>query len=364
LRVADYYEILGVDRDADRDQIKRAFRRLARETHPDANNNDPAAEERFRNIAQAYEVLSDPNKRAAYDRGGSFETGDLFSSFAGIDDLLSRFFGGGIGFQFGGGGNAGPAQGSDLGSLETVTLEEAATGIRREIRFRAAIPCETCSGSGSAPETNLVTCDQCHGQGSMRVTRQTILGATMAITTCDRCRGRGKVIVDPCEACLGRGSIDGERAIEVDVPAGVGDGARIRIPGKGAGGDAGGRPGDLYVEIAVEPDLRFERHSADLVHQIKVGLAEAALGTSRMVPVIAEDDFELDIPAGTQPGSIFKLAKMGMPRLRRRGRGDLLVEVVVAVPDRLTREQEEALRDFADLTGEQPVAPSKRRRRS
>jgi len=361
--VADYYEILGVERGAGPEEIKRAFRRLARETHPDANPNDPTAEERFRDIAQAYEVLSDPSKRAAYDRGGSFEAGDLFSSVAGIDDLLSRFFGGGFGFQFGGGGQTGPAQGSDIGSRVVVTLEEAAAGTTRDVRFRAAIPCETCSGSGSSPGTNLVTCDRCHGQGSVRVARQTILGATMAITACDKCRGRGKEIVEPCEECLGRGSIDGERAVEVDIPTGIGDGARIRIPGRGAAGDAGGRAGDLYVEIAVEPDSRFERHGADLVHRVQVGLAEAALGTTMMVPVVGGEDYELVIPAGTQPGSVFKLARMGMPRLQRRGKGNLLVEVIVEVPDFLTAEQEDSLRAFADLAGEKPAPPSKRRRR-
>lgn len=360
--MADYYEILGVGRDAGQDEIKKAFRRLARDSHPDANPGDPTAEARFRDIAQAYEVLSDPAKRGAYDRGGSFDASDLFSSFAGIDDLLSRFFGGGFGFSFGGGVPAGPAQGSDIGARVRVTLEEAAVGAAREVRFRASISCDVCSGSGSAPETNLVSCDQCHGQGSVRVTRQTILGATMAITACDRCRGRGKVIVDPCEACLGRGSIDGERTVEVDIPAGIGDGARIRMPGKGAAGDAGGRTGDLYVEVAVAEDPRFERHGADLIHRLKIGVSEAVLGTNRTIPVVADEDFSLDIPAGTQPGSVFKLSRMGMPRLRRRGRGDLLVEVTVEVPEHLTAEQEDSLRAFADLVGERPAPPAKRRR--
>ncbi|MCB2224237.1 MAG: J domain-containing protein [Actinobacteria bacterium] len=361
--MADYYDILGVGREASQDEIKKAFRRLARETHPDANPGDPAAEARFRDVAQAYEVLSDPAKRAAYDRGGSFEAGDLFSSFAGIDDLLSRFFGGGgFGFPFGG-AQAGPAQGADIGTRVSVTLEEAATGVAREVRFRTSLGCETCGGGGAAPGTALETCERCGGQGSVRVTRQTILGATMAITTCDACRGRGKVVVDPCEDCLGRGSIDGERAIEVEVPAGVGDGARIRIPGRGAAGDAGGRSGDLYVEVGVEPDERFERHGADLVHRVVVGMAEAALGTSREVPVIAGDPVDLDIPAGTQPGSVFKMPRLGMPRLRRRGRGDLLVEVRVAVPERLGPEEEAALREYAEAAGEQPSPPSRRRSR-
>lgn len=358
----DYYEILGVDRAADQSEIKKAFRRLARETHPDANPDDPHAEERFRQVAEAYEVLSDPSRRAAYDRGATFDMGDLFSSFAGIDDLLSRFFGGGVGFPFGG-ARTGPAQGNDVAVRVGISLAEAATGATREVRFRAPITCEVCSGSGSEPGVPLETCDRCRGQGSVRVTRQTILGTTMAITACDACRGRGKVVSEPCTACDGLGSSVGERAMEVEIPAGIEDGARLRIPGRGAAGEAGGRSGDLYVEVLVESDPRFERHGADLVHRLRLGLAEAALGTTRAIPTIDDDDFDLDIPPGTQPGSVFKLSKLGMPRLRRRGRGDLLVEVLVEVPEQLTEEQEAALREYADASGEQPAAPRRRRSR-
>jgi molecular chaperone DnaJ len=184
----------------------------------------------------------------------------------------------------------------------------------------------------------------------------------MAITACDVCRGRGKVIDRPCDTCAGAGSIAGERAMEVDVPAGIEDGARLRIPGRGAAGEAGGRPGDLYVEVRIEADPRFDRHGPDLVHRLHIGLAEAALGTSRAIPSVDGDaDFDLDIPAGTQPGSVFKLSKMGMPRLRRRGRGDLLVEVLVDVPETLTADQEAALRSYAEASGELP-APARRRR--
>jgi molecular chaperone DnaJ len=358
----DYYEILGVERDAAPDEIKRAFRRLARETHPDANPGDPGAEERFRQIAEAYEVLSDPAKRAAYDRGATFDMGDLFSSFAGIDDLLSRFFGGAAGFPFGG-MRSGPAQGSDVAARVEISLAEAATGATREVHFRARVPCEECKGSGSDPDVPLETCGQCRGQGSVRVARQTFLGTTMAIAPCDACAGRGRVIVDACGACSGAGSVAGERALEVEVPPGVDSGARLRIPGRGAAGDAGGRPGDLYVEIAVTPDPRFERHGADLIHRVHVGLAEAALGTTREIPSVDGDGRDLEIPAGTQAGSVFKLSRLGMPRLRRRGRGDLLVEVLVDVPDDLTEAQEAAMRAYAEAAGESPAPPSRRRRR-
>lgn len=358
----DYYEILGVDRDVGPDEIKKAFRRLARETHPDANPDDPHAEERFRQIAEAYEVLSDPAKRAAYDRGATFDMGDLFSSFAGIDDLLTRFFGAGFGFPFGG-APAGPAQGSDVAVRVEVTLAEAAVGVVREVGFRAPIVCAVCSGSGSAPGVPLEVCERCRGQGSVRVTRQTILGATMAITSCDVCRGRGKVISERCDECGGAGSTPGERVLEVEIPAGIENGARLRLPGRGAAGEAGGRSGDLYVEVVVPPDPRFERHGADLIHRLHLGIAEAALGTTRMVPSIDDDEFELEIPRGTQPGSVFKLSRMGMPRLRRRGRGDLLVEALVDVPVELSEEQEAALRSYAEASGEAPIPPRRRKGR-
>ncbi len=360
----DYYALLGVDRDADQGEIKRAFRKLARETHPDANPDDPHAEERFRKVAQAYEVLSDPNRRAAYDRGGEFDMSDLFSSFAGIDDLLSRFFGsaGGFGgFPFGG-QTVGPAQGSDVGVRVEISLADAAAGIEREVSYRTAVACETCQGSGTAPGVPLETCDRCGGQGSVRLTRQTLLGTTMTIAPCDRCRGRGRVITEPCDTCSGVGSMAGERSMAIEIPSGIEDGARLRVPGKGAAGEPGGRPGDLYVEVRVAPDDRFERHGPDLIHRLHVGLAEATLGASRAVPLVEGDDYTLDIPAGTQPGSVFKLARMGMPRMRRRGRGDLLVEVIVDVPTRLTAEQESALRTYARAAEEEPTPPKRRRR--
>lgn len=355
----DYYQILGVDRDATQDQIKRAFRRLARETHPDSNPSDPGAEHRFREIAEAYEVLGDPSRRASYDRGGSFDPSDLFSSFGGIDEVLSRFFGG---FPFGG-GQRGPAQGADIALSTTITLEEAAAGVERTVTYRARVRCSTCAGSGSAPDVDLAMCDRCGGQGSLRVARQTLLGTTMAIATCDRCDGRGRTIVEPCPECRGSGSIADEVSVSVSIPPGVDDGARMRLAGRGQVGDPGGRSGDLYVQISVQPDPRFSRHGVDLVHRVTVGLSEATLGTEVVVPTIGGDDVPIDIPAGTQPGTVFKLSRHGMPRLQRRGRGDLLVEVVVAVPDRLDGAAEEALRTYGAVMGESPAEPKRGRRR-
>jgi len=357
----DFYTALGVSPDASLEEIKSAFRRLARETHPDANPGDPAAEARFREIAEAYEVLSDPRRRAAYDRGDTVNIGDLFSSFAGIDEVLSRFFGGGFG-PFGG-ASRGPAQGRDVAVRTSVSLAEAAAGATREVSYRAPVACSNCAGSGSDPGMPLQTCDRCAGQGSVRVTRQTILGATMTIAACDRCRGRGKVVVTACPECSGAGSLNRDVTVHVDIPQGIDDGARMRLAGRGAAGDPGGRPGDLYVEVRVEPDERFVRHGADLVHRVHLGLAEATLGTGLPVPTVDGDSVEIEIPAGTQPGTVFKLSRRGMPHLQRRGRGDLLVEVVVDVPTTLSPAQEEALRAFAAASGENPASSRKRRKK-
>jgi molecular chaperone DnaJ len=358
--MADYYELLGVARDSTPDDIKRAFRRLARETHPDANPGDGEAEHRFRQIAQAYEVLSDPQRRAAYDRGDSFDMGDLFSTFGGIDEVLGRFFGG---FGFGA-AQRGPAQGADIGVATSITLAEAAVGADREVSYRAKVRCSTCEGSGSAPGVDLVTCSRCGGQGSVRVTRQTMLGTTMSIAPCDECFGRGRQVVEPCSECRGTGSIADRVTVTVSIPPGVDDGARMRLTGRGQAGDPGGRPGDLYVQVTVEADPRFSRHGADLVHRVEIGLAEAALGTRVEVPVIADESEEIDIPAGTQPGTVFKLSKRGMPRLQRRGRGDLLIEVIVVVPQRLEGPAEDALRTYAEAMGESPAEARHHRRRS
>jgi len=359
--VVDYYQVLGVGRDATQDEIKRAFRRKARETHPDANPGDSDAEHRFREAALAYEVLSDAQRRAAYDRGVQFESGDLFSSFAGIDDLLSRFFGGGLGFGIG--GARGPGAGADVGMSLEITLAEAAADCSREVSFRARLACPACGGEGAPPESPPVVCDRCAGRGSMRVTRQTFLGAAVSIITCDKCRGRGKMITTPCSRCDGSGAVMDETTVTVEIPAGIEDGSRLRVTGRGAVGEPGGRPGDLYVEVRVIPDPRFTRHGADLVHRARLGLAEAALGTTVKVPTVDGGEVDIEVPPGTQPGTVFKLSRLGMPRLRRRGRGDLLVEVQVVVPHELNPAQEEALRAYAAASREPAGPPVRARRR-
>ncbi len=356
----DYYQVLGVDRDASLDDIKKRFRKLARETHPDANPGDPAAEERFREIAEAYEVLSDPQKRARFDRGEEFAA-DLFSSFGGLDEILSQFFGGSGGFGFG----RAPApsrRGQDIAVALELELADAAFGVNREVSFVAPVGCRVCGGSGAAVGHIPAPCSRCAGRGQVQTTRSTILGSMTTVTECPTCRGRGSVVEDPCDNCAGAGRLSEEVSITVEIPAGVDDGTRLRLPGKGGAGERGNPPGDLYVQVKLLPDPRFERVGADLHHQVRLGLAEAALGTIVRVPLLEGDDMDIDIPAGTQPGTVFRVGRKGVPHLRRRGRGDLLVNVDVAVPDSLTPEQEDTLRKYAELRGEQPM-PGKRRRK-
>ncbi|MCP3994550.1 MAG: DnaJ domain-containing protein, partial [bacterium] len=234
----DYYEILGVSRDATQDEIKKAFRQLARDTHPDANPDDPEAEARFREIAEAYEILSDPQRRSAFDRGEQFGAGDLFSNFGGLDDILQQFFGGGFG-GFGGSGRRGPSRGSDIGVTVEMTLAEAAIGASRKIDVVAPERCPSCSGSGSEPGHDPRRCPTCNGAGQVQVARQTMLGQMMTVTDCTTCRGRGEIIESPCKTCSGSGRLDSERTLTVEIPAGVDDGTRLRLSGRGGVGERG-----------------------------------------------------------------------------------------------------------------------------
>jgi len=243
-----------------------------------------------------------------------------------------------------------------------VSLAEAASGASHGVEYRAAATCAECDGDGSAPGSTPEGCDRCGGQGSLRVTRQTFLGAAMSIVPCDKCRGRGRVITDSCPECGGAGSVASDLSVMVEVPPGIEHGSRLRVPRRGGAGEWGAPPGDLYVEVRVAPDERFERHGSDLIHRAHIGPAEAALGTTISVPTVDGDSVDLDVAAGTQPGSVFKMSRRGMPRLHRRGRGDLLVEVRVTIPTKLSAEQEDALRSYAAASGEIPASPSRRRR--
>jgi molecular chaperone DnaJ len=350
--VKDYYEILGVARDADQDTIKKAFRKLARETHPDANPGDPSAEVRFREIAEAYEVLSDPSKRARYDRGETLDLGDLFANFGSLNDILNSFFGG-IGFQDPFGVQT-PQRGQDLLVEASVTLAEAAVGTEKLIEFSGPELCPQCTGSGAAPGTSPIQCSQCHGTGAIQITRRTLLGTMASFQTCSRCGGRGDVVETPCPTCAGTTLVDNAREMVVRVPAGVESGSRLRLRGQGGAGERNLPKGDLYVHITVEADPRFERHGHDVVHRAWIGITEAVLGTEIEVPLITGGSAPLDIPQGTQSGTIMRVGKEGMGRLNGRGRGDLLVEVNVDIPEKLSDEEEETLRRFGELRGESP----------
>ncbi len=343
----DYYATLGVSRDASSEELKKAFRRLARETHPDANPDDPVAEARFREVAEAYEVLSNPDKRKAYDRGDTFDLGDLFGG--GLEDLLrsvfgdSGLFGGAFNFET---GASTRRRGDDILARSVVTLAEAAFGTTSTIEFEATDVCDLCAGSGGVDGAAPDVCPTCNGAGAVRMTRRTILGSMVSVNECGTCRGLGSVVEEPCRKCGGEGRRSENRSVVVEVPAGVETGTRLRLTGKGGAGWRGLPAGDLYIEVLVEADEQFVRHGDDLVHRLSVDIADAALGTVVDVPLVSGDEATLDIPAGTQPGTLFRVAGEGMGRLGRRGRGDLIVEANVSVPEELTLEQEKALEEY------------------
>jgi molecular chaperone DnaJ len=355
----DPYEVLGVARDADETQIKKAFRKLARELHPDVNRHDPDAEEKFKEAAEAYEILSDSDRRALYDRygheglrSGGYEPN--FEGFGSISDLFDAFFGG-AGFGGFGGSPTAPAQGRDIAVHADITLAEAATGTSVELSFEAIETCEACRGNGAKPGTPIVTCERCGGVGVLQAVTRSPFGQVMRQTACDVCHGDGKVASQPCEQCDGRGREVRRRTLRVDVPAGIGDGQRIRLSGRGHAGERGGPPGDLYVLVRIESDERFLRDGDDLVTVLDVSAPLAAVGARLMAPSL-DGDVPIEIPAGTQPGETFTVRGEGMPRLRRSGRrGDLRVVVNVVVPRRLTREQRKLAERLADSMTDENV---------
>jgi molecular chaperone DnaJ len=347
----DPYEILGVPRDADETQIKKAFRKLARELHPDVNRHDPDAEEKFKEAAEAYEILNDSERRALYDRYGhdGLRSGGYapnFEGFGSISDLFDAFFGG-----FGGGiagRAAGPAQGRDIAVATEITLAEAATGTSVERSFEAVDACEVCHGNGATPGTPIVTCERCGGAGVLQAVTRSPFGQVMRQMACDVCGGDGRVPSEPCENCDGRGREVRRRTLRVDVPPGIADGQRIRLSGRGHAGERGGPPGDLYVLVHIAADERFLRDGDDLVTVLDVAAPLAMIGATLSAPAL-EGEVEVEIPAGTQPGDVFVERGEGMPRLRRPGRrGDLRVVVNVVVPRRLTREQRRQAQKLAD----------------
>ena len=361
-RPRDPYEVLGVPRDADEAQIKKAFRRLARELHPDVNAHDPGAEEKFKEAAEAYEILSDAERRATFDRYGheGLRTGGMgpnFEGFGSISDLFDAFFGGGLG-GFGATSPTGPVRGGDLAVTTEVDLAQAAAGATMELSFEAVDACERCHGNGAEPGTPITTCERCRGMGVLQAISRTPFGQVARQVPCDVCGGDGRVAQQPCTRCDGRGREVRRRTLAVDVPAGIADGQRIRLSGRGHAGERGGPAGDLYVRVHVRADERFVRDGDDLVTVLDVPLALAALGAELDVPTL-DGPRPLEIPGGTQPGQTFRLKGQGMPVLRRPGRrGDLRVVADVVVPRKLSREQRELLQRLAETTSQRDAERS------
>lgn len=355
----DYYDVLGVNRDANADEIKSAFRQLARKLHPDVNK-EPDAEERFKEINEAYAVLSDTEKRAAYDRYGHTGVNGMGGApdFSTMDfsDIFEEFFG------FGGGGrrrarNA-PRRGADLNLTVTLTFEEAVFGVDKNLEFTRDEVCTTCRGTGAQPGTSPSRCPTCEGRGEVRQVRNTFLGSMVQVTTCPTCNGQGEVITSPCPACHGRGLERRTVQKTVTIPGGVDTGTQIRLSGEGQPGVYGGPNGNLYVEIQVRSHKFFRRKGNDILLDLDINMAQAALGADIEVPTI-DGPARLSIPAGTQPGKIFTIKSKGVPFLRSAGRGDQLVIVNVDIPTRLTAEQRRLLEELAQTLGSE-VRPQER----
>lgn len=349
----DHYAVLGVDRDADPTALKKAYRRLARQWHPDVNDS-PEAADKFKDITTAYEVLSDPQKRAVFDRGGDpLSNGGMGGGFGGagfsFDDIMDAFFG-----QSGRQGPRSRVQrGQDALLRLTIDLVDAAFGVTREIKVDTAVVCELCDGSGAQEDSQPVTCGTCHGHGEVQQVQRSLLGNIRTSRPCPVCHGYGSVIPDPCPECSGDGRVRARRTIEVEIPAGVDDGNRIQLGGEGEVGPGGGPAGDLYVEIRVAQHPVFTRQGDNLFCQVSIPMSAAALGTRLSVPGLDDRDLELEIPAGLQAGDTVVLRGEGVPRLRTSGRGDLTVQVIVETPRNLSGEQRELLEQLAVLRGEE-----------
>ncbi|MFZ2051052.1 MAG: molecular chaperone DnaJ [Solirubrobacteraceae bacterium] len=347
----DPYEVLGIRRDASEQEIKKAFRRLARELHPDVNAHDPQAEDKFKEAAEAYEILSDADRRATYDRYGheGLRSGGFapnFDSFGSIGDLFDAFFGG----QFG--GRSGPASGGDVAVSVEIELIEAAQGKHVEVAYDAVEVCEHCRGNGAEPGTPIETCNRCGGSGQLQGVTRTPFGQMVRTVVCDTCHGDGRLASQPCRPCRGRGRKAARQTLSVEVPAGIADGQRIRIGRRGHAGEAGASPGDLYVLVRVRSDERFLREGDDLVTALSVPAPLASLGGAMQVPTL-DGEMEIEVPAGSQPGEIVTVRGQGMPELRRGRKGDLRVLLDVVVPRRLSEEQRDLMRRLnATLTEE------------
>jgi len=351
----DYYQVLGVPRNADADEMKKAYRRLARQYHPDVNKS-PEAEERFKEINEAYEILSDDQKRAAYDRFGHAGVqgaagAGAYSGF-GFSDIFEEFFSGfGMGTRR---ARRGPRRGADLQHNLKISFEEAAFGCEKEIEIMRHETCANCRGTGAEPGTQPMRCSQCNGSGEVRQVQQSILGSFVNVSTCPRCRGEGEIITSPCSQCRGHKVVQVPRTLSVKIPPGVDDAMRVRLAGEGEPGTYGGPPGNLYVAISVAPHRYFRRRGSDVLLELEINVAQAALGDEVVIPTL-EGEEKLKIPPGTQSARVFRLRSRGIPKLRGNGRGDLLVITQVNIPTRLSDQQKQLFQELSQTLGREVI---------
>ena len=359
----DFYEVLGVKKGASEDELKKAYRKLAKENHPDLHPGDKECEARFKEINEAYEVLSDPDKRAKYDQfghaafdpsqgfggGGGFGG---FEGFGGFGDIFSDIFGGGFGFGGGGGRNPNaPRKGDNLRATVNIKFEEAAFGVKKDVFVAKIEQCPDCKGTGCAEGTTAEICPDCKGSGTVMSTKRTPFGMVQSSEQCPKCKGRGKIIHSPCKTCRGIGSVRLQHKVTVSVPAGIDDGQTISLRGQGNAGLNGGPAGDLLITVLVQPHARFERDGASILLEQEVSFSQAALGAEIEVPTL-DGKVKLNIPEGTQTGTTFRLKGKGVPFLRSGGRGDQFVTVKVTVPRGMSSAQKDALRQYAQTMGE------------
>lgn len=359
----DFYEVLGVKKGVSEDELKKAYRKLAKENHPDLHPGDKECEARFKEINEAYEVLSDPDKRAKYDQfghaafdpsqgfggGGGFGG---FEGFGGFGDIFSDIFGGGFGFGGGGGRNPNaPRKGDNLRATVNIKFEEAAFGVKKDVFVAKIEQCPDCKGTGCAEGTTAEVCPDCKGTGTVMSTKRTPFGMVQSSEQCPKCKGRGKIIHSPCKTCRGMGSVRRQHKVSVSIPAGIDDGQTISLKGQGNAGLNGGPAGDLLITVLVQPHARFERDGASILLDQEISFAQAALGAEVEVPTL-DGKVKLNIPEGTQSGTTFRLKGKGVPFLRNGGRGDQFVTVKVAVPRGMTSTQKDALRQYAETMGE------------
>ena len=359
----DYYEVLGVQKGASEDELKKAYRKLAKENHPDLHPGDKECEARFKEINEAYEVLSDPDKRAKYDQfghaafdpsqgfggGGGFGG---FEGFGGFGDIFSDIFGGGFGFGGGGGRNPNaPRKGDNLRATVNIKFEEAAFGVKKDVFVSKIEQCHDCKGTGCAEGTTAEVCPDCKGTGTVMSTKRTPFGMVQSSEQCPKCKGRGKIIHSPCKTCRGIGSVRRQHKVSVSIPAGIDDGQTISLKGQGNAGLNGGPAGDLLITVLVQPHARFERDGASILLDQEISFSQAALGAEVEVPTL-DGKVKLNIPEGTQTGTTFRLKGKGVPFLRNGGRGDQFVTVNVTVPRSMTSTQKNALRRYAETMGE------------